>query len=314
MIFNLTTPVAFFIFNRPDTTWKVFERIREAKPQKILIIADGARFPAELNKCKQARSIVEKVDWNCEILTNFSDINLGCKARLSSGLDWVFAEVEEAIILEDDCLPTESFFYFCDTLLKYYRNDERIMHISGNNFQFRNYATDCSYFFSKYGGIWGWASWRRAWQHYDCDMRTWLDVKRNHTIDYIYDDWAEKLYWTNIFDLVINGIPDTWDYQWLYARWLQKELSICPVVNLVSNIGFNSNATHTSNDNHLANMKTEDIWEINHPSSINRDYLADTYVFDYCYGGNKIKLRGHFLSKIIQRLTLIKKIMISQQT
>lgn len=310
MIFQLTTPVAFLIFNRPDTTFKVFESIRRAKPNKLLIVADGARFPEEETKCNEARSIIGKVDWNCEVLTNFSRINLGCKQRVSSGLDWIFSEVEEAIILEDDCLPTQSFFCFCQTLLEYYRNDERIMHISGNNFQFRNQTTNYSYFFSKYGGIWGWASWRRAWQYYDRDMKTWTEAKHNNLIDYIYDNWAEKLYWTNIFDKVVNGIPNTWDYQWLYARWMQKELSIAPAVNLVSNIGFNANATHTNHENQLANMQTEDIWEILHPPSVSRDNLADTYVFDNCYGGKKLKRYGQWLATISQRLILIKRILI----
>jgi hypothetical protein len=310
MELQLTTPVAFLIFNRPIPTLRVFEEIRKVKPQKFLIIADGARFPEEQEKCNQARSIVEKVDWNCEVLTNFSDINLGCKIRVSSGLDWVFSQVEEAIILEDDCLPTQSFFFFCQTLLEYYRYDSRVMHISGNNFQFRKHTTDYSYFFSKYGGIWGWASWRRAWQYYDRDMKNWTVAKQNNLIDYIYDDWAEKLYWTNIFDRVVNGIPNTWDYQWLYARWMQKELSIAPAVNLVSNIGFNSNATHTNHDNQLANMQTEDIWEIVHPPSMARDNLADAYVFDYCYGGKRIKRYGKWLAIIIQRLSFIKGILI----
>jgi hypothetical protein len=308
---QLTTPVVFLIFNRPDTTFKVFETIREAKPTKLLLVADGARFPEEKAKCNEARSIIERVDWDCEVLTNFSEINLGCKLRVSSGLDWVFSEAEEAIILEDDCLPAQSFFSFCQTLLEYYRNDERIMHISGNNFQFRNHTSNYSYFFSKYGGIWGWASWRRAWQHYDRDMETWSEAKQNNLIDYIYDDWAEKLYWTSIFNQVVNGIPNTWDYQWLYARWTQQELSIAPAVNLVSNIGFNGNATHTINDYHLANMKTEDIWEIIHPPFIVRDTLADTYVFDYCYGGKEIKKYGRWLAEIRQKLASLRRRLIA---
>jgi hypothetical protein len=311
MSFKLITPVAFFIFNRPDITLRVFEKIRDAKPQKLFIIADGARFSEEEDKCKEARNIVQKIDWDCEVLTNFSDVNLGCKHRVSSGLDWVFSKVEEAIILEDDCLPTQSFFFFCQTLLEYYRYDSRVMHISGNNFQFRSHITDYSYFFSKYGGIWGWASWRRAWQYYDRDIKTWTETKHNNLIDYIYDNWAEKLYWSNIFDRVINGIPNTWDYQWLYARWMHRELSIAPTVNLVSNIGFNSNATHTTHDNQLANMHTEDIWKILHPPSMSRDNLADTYVFDYCYGGKRIKSYGRWLGTIIYKLISLKRLLIT---
>lgn len=307
MAFQLTTPVAFLTFNRPDTTQRVFEAIAQARPKKLLVIADGARSPEEVGKCSETRSILKKVAWDCEVLTNFSEINLGCKLRVSSGLDWVFSEVEEAIILEDDCLPNQSFFYFCQTLLEHYRHDRSVMHISGNNFQFGNHNSKYSYSFSKYGGIWGWATWRRAWQHYDRDMKTWADVKQNNLIDYIYDDWAEKIYWTNVFDRVVKGVPNTWDYQWLYARWTQHELSISPAVNLVSNIGFGSDATHTYSENHLANMKTEDIWEINHPPIIDRDCLADTYIFDYCYGGKKMKRYGQWVEVIRQMLASIKR-------
>ncbi len=303
----LSTPVAFLIFNRPDVTLRVFEAIRSAKPKKLLIIADGPRFPKEFQKCNEARKIIDRVDWDCEVLTNISEINLGCKLRVSSGLDWVFSEVEEAIILEDDCLPTESFFYFCQALLEHYRNDMRVMHISGNNFKSDNYATNYSYSFTKYGGIWGWATWQRAWQHYDRDMKNWLEVKQNSSIDYVYDDWAEKMYWTSIFDRVVTGIPGTWDYQWLYARWMQHELSISPAVNLVSNIGFGADATHTSYENHLASMETEDIWELKHPPFVTRDCLLDTYIFNYCYGGKKMKQYGKWIEIIRQKLISIKK-------
>ena len=307
MSFQLNTPVAFFIFNRPTTTFRVFAEIRKAKPKTFLVIADGARFSDEIDKCNEARSIIEKVDWECKVLTNFSEKNLGCKLRVSSGLDWVFSEVEEAIILEDDCLPTQSFFYFCQDLLNYYRNDSRVMHISGNNFQRNISVGSYSYFFSKYGGIWGWASWRRAWQFYDRDMNSWASYKRNNVLNYIYDDWAEKLYWTDIFNKAANGIPDTWDYQWLYARWTQHELSIAPAVNLVSNIGFNNNATHTLYDHDLANMPTEDIWTINHPPIITRDRVVDAYIFDNFYGGKQIKQYGRVWSLLRQKLISLEK-------
>ncbi|MEN2383889.1 MAG: hypothetical protein KA716_33360 [Gloeotrichia echinulata DEX184] len=152
----LSTPIGFFIFNRPDLTAQVFEAIRQTKPHKLLVVADGPRFPEEEEKCLKTREVIKSVDWDCEVLTNFSEINLGCKYRVYSGLDWVFSQVEEAIILEDDCLPTPSFFYFCQTLLQRYRDDERVMHISGNNFQFGQSRTPYSYYFSKYNHIWGW--------------------------------------------------------------------------------------------------------------------------------------------------------------
>lgn len=152
---RLTTPVAFLVFNRPDTTIRVFEEIRRARPPKLLVVADGARAdrPGEAEKCAQVRAIVEQVDWECGVLKNYADDNMGCKRRISSGLDWVFANVEEAIILEDDCLPHPSFFRFCEELLRRYRDDERVMMISGDNFQFGKKRTDYSYYFSKYPHI-----------------------------------------------------------------------------------------------------------------------------------------------------------------
>ena len=172
---KLETPVAFLVFNRPHTTDKVFSEIAAANPRKLLIVADGPRpdQPGEAERCVAVRAIVDRVDWDCEVLTNYSDINLGCKARISSGLDWVFDTVEEAIVLEDDCLPHPSFFRFCEELLVKYRDDERIAQIGGVNFQSGRRRTNYSYYFSRYAHIWGWATWRRAWRHYDVALKAW---------------------------------------------------------------------------------------------------------------------------------------------
>ena len=280
MSFKLITPVAFFVFNRPDVTLKVFERIRDARPQKFLIIGDGARFPEESEKCNQSRSIVKKVDWDCEVLTNFSDVNLGAKVRVSSGLDWVFSEVEEAIILEDDCLPDPTFFRFCSELLTHYADDERIMTISGNNFQLGQSRTQDSYYFSVFTHIWGWATWRRAWQHYDIDMKLWPTVRDKHwLIDVLHSKYAVT-YWEDIFQSVFNQLINTcWDYQWLFSCWIQNGLTILPNINLVSNIGFNSEATHTKKIvKHLANLPTEPLtFPILHPQFVIRDTQSDDF-------------------------------------
>src|SRR5665648_587346 len=166
--FQLKTPVAFIIFNRPETTRRVFAEIAKARPTKLLVIADGPRatHPDDAEKCAVVRAIIDGVDWDCEVLKNYSDVNLGCKRRVSSGLDWVFDTVEEAIILEDDCLPHPTFFRFCEEMLAKYRDDKRIAMISGDNFQFGKKRTEYSYYFSRYTHIWGWASWRRAWDNY----------------------------------------------------------------------------------------------------------------------------------------------------
>ena len=168
----MLTPIVFLIFNRPDTTKRVFEAIRQAKPKKLLVVADGPRDDrqGEAEKCAAVRSIIDTVDWDCKVLTNYADVNLGCGLRVSSGLDWVFEQVEEAIILEDDCLPHPSFFPFCEEMLDLYRHDERIMHIAGTN-SLEEWKSDVqSYHFSYTGGIWGWATWQRAWKYYHFKM------------------------------------------------------------------------------------------------------------------------------------------------
>lgn len=303
---SLSTPVAFLIFNRPELTKTVFEAIRQAQPQKLLVIADGPRFPEEAEKCQKTREIINQVDWQCEVLTNFSENNLGCKQRISSGLNWVFSEVEEAIILEDDCLPAPSFFEFCQNLLERYRDDERIMHISGNNFQDSQSRNTFSYYLSKYTHVWGWASWRRAWKHYDVTLKTWPEYKKSSIIASICESVYEQKYWTDIFENVFNNAIDTWDYQWLYTCWFQSGLSVLPNSNLVSNIGFGSDATHTKSKTFLSQLPTTDIWEVNHPPFILRDKIADDYTFDYHYGGKNIKTINKFISKAKHSIKSIK--------
>ena len=179
---QLQTPVVLLIFNRPDTTERVFETIRQAKPPKLLVVADGPRAdkPGEAEKCAAVRAILDRVDWDCQVIQNYADTNLGCRERVSSGLNWVFETVEEAIILEDDCLPHPTFFRFCEELLERYRHDDRIMTISGNNLQFGRPHTEDGYYFSRYTHIWGWASWRRAWRFYDLEMKAWPELRNTN--------------------------------------------------------------------------------------------------------------------------------------
>ena len=176
-----TTPILFMIFNRPDTTARVFERIRGIKPSRLFVSADGPRLqkPDEAEQCIQARAVIQKIDWECEVKTKFSDKNQGCKMGVNSAINWFFEHVDEGIILEDDCLPDISFFPFCQTLLELYRNDERIMHIGGSNFQDGKLRDDGSYFFSGINHIWGWATWKRAWKQYDVQIRSLPSLRNN---------------------------------------------------------------------------------------------------------------------------------------
>ena len=289
---QLKTPVCFIIFNRPDVTQRVFEKIREAKPPKLLVIADGPRTNkiGEQEKCIAARAIINQVDWKCEVLTNYSDVNLGCRKRIYTGLDWVFSQVEEAIILEDDCLPDPSFFRFCEELLEEYRHNSRIMLVSGQNLQFGKKRRNYSYYFSRYNHCWGWATWKRAWQYYDDTMELWPLVKNeNWLFDILQDEQAFR-YWSATFQGMYEGF-DTWDYPWLFACYINQGLSILPNINLVSNIGFGQEGTHATDTNSiLANIPVEEMqFPLKHPPFIVRDTQADNFTERTFYSGSLAK-------------------------
>lgn len=284
--FTLTTPVAFIIFNRPDTTALVFAEIAKARPPKLLVVGDGPRThkAGEADRVAATRAIINQVDWPCEVLTHYSETNLGCKKRVSSGIDWVFEQVEEAIILEDDCLPDSSFFRFCQEMLGRYRSDARIGMISGDNFQIGRKPGTESYYFSKYTHIWGWASWRDRWQTYDVNMGLWPKVRDEGRLEDLVLEKSEVSYWHAIFERVHRGEIDTWDYQWCFTNWVMGRLNILPSVNLISNVGFGADATHTTSSSPLANLVTRPIsFPLVHPEIRTRNREADRYSDRRCF-------------------------------
>jgi len=297
--FKLTTPVAFIIFNRPDTTELVFAEIAKAKPTKLLVISDGARKDkaGEAEKVAASRSIINRVDWDCEVLTNFSDVNLGCKVRVSSGINWIFDNVEEAIILEDDCLPDPTFFRFCQEMLDRYRLDSRIGMISGDNFQYGRSRNEDSYYFSKLVHVWGWASWRDRWKDsYDVNLEKWPLIRDGKWLFDILGNAKEVSVWTRIFENTYQGKIDTWDYQWVFANWIEGRINVMPNVNLISNIGFGDDATHTKAPSSLANMLTAPIvFPIKHPLVISTNLQADKITF---YSGFNIPFYKKVVNKI----------------
>ena len=298
--FNLTTPIAFIIFNRPDTTKRVFEAIRLAKPEQLFIIADGPRNnkAGEEQKCLETRAITELVDWDCEIFRNYAPKNLGCRNRVSSGLDWVFENVEEAIILEDDCSPHPTFFRYCQELLAKYKNDDKVMMISGNNVlaDYEYYVS--SYYFSNFAHIWGWATWKRVWQNYDVEMKEW---NQNNLKDFLSAKLPNKStvkFWQTIIEDVYNRTIDTWDVQLQYYFWKQNGLTVIPAKNLVINLGFGLNATNTSGSGGLyEKMKLCSIdFPLVHPKSLKSNVEADTLENKlYHKFGYKEKVRRYIL-------------------
>ena len=283
---SLQTPVAFILFRRPETTARVWEKIREARPAKLFLIADGGRNEEEWEKCRAARKVVETIDWECEVHRNFSDTNLGCRNRVVSGLDWVFEQVEEAIILEDDCLPSSSFFRFCEELLIRYKDDSRIMHVAGNNFQDGVLRGGASYYFSKYAHIWGWATWRRAWSKREPGLKSWNSQRTRELIERNARTELEGLKLNYRFNLAHEEKINTWDYGWLFTVWINNGLSCIPNENLVANIGFGEGGTHTSdgsNPAYLINMEIE--FPLLHPTEMMPDNVADIYSFNKYFTG-----------------------------
>lgn len=278
----METPVLFCIFNRPEVTRKTFEAIRRARVENLFVVADGPRTyrAGENELVNQTREIINEIDWPCNLKTNFSDSNLGCKYRMSSGISWAFEQTEQLIIVEDDCLPSDSFFGFCENLLHRYEDADDIMMISGDNFQMQNVTSD-SYYFSKWAHIWGWATWRRAWNLYDLELESWPALRESNGWSAFVDSDLERAHWTHTFDQQHEGMIDTWDFPWMYTCWVNQGLCILPNVNLVSNLGFAADATHTTDDqSKLACMETHELDRLVHPDAIIRNKTADQFTWE----------------------------------
>lgn len=282
--------VLFLIFNRPDTTQQVFDAIRKAKPSRLYVAADGPRMgkPGEKENCEKTRLIATAIDWDCELKVLFRNQNLGCRLAVSQAIDWFFEAEESGIILEDDCLPSNSWFPFAQEMLERFENDERIMCISANHFHGDNHARDDSYFFSAYAHCWGWASWRRAWAHYDRDMGAWPMLRNKGFPAQISNgNRLIQQQWTHIFDIAHEGIQvDSWAYRWLFSCWAQNGLTVTPAKNLVINLGVGQDGTHTQSVNTaVAAIRNEELsFPLKHPACLVRDIDSDDWESVHVYG------------------------------
>lgn len=306
---NFSTSILFIVFNRPQTTKRVFDSIKKIRPKKLYISSDGPRInkEGERRKVELVRKIVTKIDWDCEVFTLFREENVGCKIAVSSAIDWFFSNEEMGIILEDDCLPHIDFYNFCNVLLNKYRNQNDIMSITGNNFQNNIVRGSASFYFSKYNHVWGWATWKRAWSKFNLNITFWPTWKKSEQWQNFITDKVERKYWEEIFDNTYNNKIDTWDYSWTASVWFNHGLTVTPNKNLVSNIGFGDDATHTtSTNNKFSNMATQSLGKITYPNEIKVDYNADKYVFDYAFNGRKLRypyLIFVIIKRFLYRLT-----------
>lgn len=276
-------PVLFLVFNRPDVTAKVFEAIRQARPARLYVAADAPRKhkAGEEEKCALVREIATAVDWDCELQTLFREENLGCARAVSGAIDWFFEVESEGVILEDDCLPDPSFFRYCKELLRFYRDDTRVMHISGYNFLPEPEARPTSYYFSRYPGIWGWATWRRAWEKFDYGLKSLPGFCADESLDYGYHSRREKRERIRVFRMASEGIVSSWGYRWDFALRTNGGLCVRPAVNLITNIGFGEEATHTTGSNKALenNLYREMPFPLVHPELMLPNKVKDIELF-----------------------------------
>ena len=274
-------PVLVLAFNRPDTTARVIAAIRKARPASLFFAVDGAR-PDRLDEREQVSAVHEladTIDWDCNVRTLFRDANLGCKIAVSEAITWFFDQVESGIVLEDDCVAHPSFFTFAAELLTRYRDDERVCMISGDNFQLGKRRSPYSYYPSRFTHIWGWASWRRAWRLYDHAMSRWPEQRAADWLQAYLGNKQAAQYWTRIFDETHGERNSSWAYRWTYSAWASDALTLIPEVNLVSNIGFGEQATHTVNKrNRFAALPLEAIsLPLRHPPELIDNAMADAF-------------------------------------
>jgi len=295
----LNTAVLFLVFNRLDTTKQVFDAIKQAKPPRLYIAADGARADkeGEVEKVNAVRDfILQNIGWDCEVKTLFRDENLGCKYAVSGAIDWFFNQEEMGIILEDDCLPSQSFFWFCEELLERYKDDMRVWNIGGYKHPYLK-GNNYSYNFSRFTQIWGWASWANRWKYYDVSLLKYKD-NENLLSDYeFFREGYENKSREKTLDNVLNDNIDTWDYQWNFTVRINNGLSIRPSVNLIGNVGFGEEATHTlsKNDEVERNIAENIKLPLNHP-----DFIMIYKIDDELFSKNNIDNR--LLSKIKRKI------------
>ena len=285
----MKTPVLFLFFNRPETARKVFAAIREARPERLFLAADGPRDlqPGEVEFCQKTRESVEAlIDWPCEVYRLYRNENLGCQKAVSSAIDWFFCQVEEGIILEDDTLPDLSFFRYSETLLERYRHSPEVMHISGNNFQFGRIRGNGAYYGSRFAHSWGWATWRRAWSKYDINM---------HDFPAIWDPSVSKCnlpiaianWWKHNLLLAKEGKCNTWDYQWHYCIMKHQGICLIPNLNLVENIGIGVDATHMQMKNIASSIRKKCLLWYGAPDALSICQKADEFDFEYALKNKK---------------------------
>lgn len=294
---KMKIPVLILLFNRPNETKKLLDCLSDVRPSKLFVVVDGPRpeIDGEVEKCKIVRSLISSINWKCELKTTFRPNNLGCRKSVSLGIHWFFEHVDQGIILEDDCIPDKSFFGYCSELLEKYRFDSNVMHIGGNNFQYGKIRSDGDYYFSIHNHVWGWATWRRAWIEYTEK----IDVDKFEEIRKFVGHQATWNYFRDVFEKLAANQIDTWDFYWTYSCWNVKGISIIPNKNLVTNIGFGKEATHTKDPKSIQSKIPAEKMSLplKHPTTNRINKRADRYSFHTIFRPLKLKDRINLLKR-----------------
>jgi len=298
-------PVALIVYNRPHFTKAVLKKIFDYRPPKLFVIADGPKNNKDKKLCNEVRDLIDSFNWECSIQKIYSNNNMGLKKRVISGLNEVFERSVSAIILEDDCLPSDDFFIFCNEMINRYENEERVGLVTGVNFQDGILRGSGSYYFSKYNHCWGWATWSRSWDYFSESIDFWPEFKRSPDWKRNFNSFRERQFWTKHFDYTFKNNSNSWAANWTLSVWYKKLLTVTPQYNLVSNIGFGDDSTHTNDSNsRYANMDIEKLGKIKFLENIECNIDADIYTFENHFQGYKLKLRNRILrifKKIIKR-------------
>lgn len=278
-----TTAVLLTVWRRPNETEAVLRALEQLGPIDLFVAGDGPRSSAESIQVQEVRALVERArTWNPNIRTSFSDKNLGCKAGMERAINWFFDNVTEGVILEDDCVPHPDFLRFAREALEQYRGNTRVMHVSGDRSMPVSIVQDWSYCFVRYPHSWGWATWRRAWRHYESDMASWKAIVDASQESHVFPDEDERAVWVPIFNrLAFEDEPDSWAWRWAASCIVRDGLTVQPLTNLVTNIGFGATATHTKKPGPRSSVAGHAILPLNHPPTIYRHLAAERQIFEH---------------------------------
>lgn len=303
---NLDTPVLLITYKRLGTTKQVFEAIRQAKPPRLYIASNIGKDEQAIQQVKKVREFLEEnIDWDCKVYKLYRDQHLSAKDSISGAIDWFFQNEKMGIILEDDCLPSQSFFWFCEGLLKKYADDMRVWHIGGSSTLSENILLNHdSYYFSNYNHIWGWAGWSNRWKMYDVNVSLFKEFSKNGFIENVTKDKLLQKFWIDNFNSVYEKRIDTWDYQWYFTTWSNGGISIIPTVNLISNLGFGADATHTSDSSDkLSNMEKGEInLNLIHPNIMMPNIIYDNYNAKFLFGISYFSFYKNEVKKILKKI------------